>query len=236
MERDRSRRARNDDDRRRSEAQPVLQPDLHHGRLRRPRFGAADPPAGRHARPDGQAVGRDHRDADHRELPRRSVGAPVLHLDARRPQGSGRHGAQDRELRLPDAPPRRRGAGRDHHRVRLRHARRHRTSAPLVEGGEIIEPLGERILGRVALEDILDPFTSEVLVKPNEEIDEDQGQADRRTRASTACDPLGAHLPGQARHLRRCATAAIWPAAAWSTSARRSASSPPSPSASRARS
>ena len=32
---------------------------------------AADPPARRHARPDGQAVGRDHRDADHVELPRR---------------------------------------------------------------------------------------------------------------------------------------------------------------------
>ena len=30
---------------------------------------AADPPARRHARPDGQAVGGDHRDADHVELP-----------------------------------------------------------------------------------------------------------------------------------------------------------------------
>ena len=30
---------------------------------------AADPSARRHARPDGQAVGRDHRDADHGELP-----------------------------------------------------------------------------------------------------------------------------------------------------------------------
>ena len=30
---------------------------------------------------------------------------------------------------------------------------------PLVEGGEIIEPIGERILGRVALDDIYDPFT-----------------------------------------------------------------------------
>ena len=29
----------------------------------------ADPPAGRYARPDGQAVRRDHRDADHGELP-----------------------------------------------------------------------------------------------------------------------------------------------------------------------
>ncbi len=42
----------------------------------------------------------------------------------------------------------------------------------LVEGGEIIEHLGERILGRVALNDILDPFTGEVLVKANQEIDE----------------------------------------------------------------
>ena len=44
---------------------------------------------------------------------------------------------------------------------------------PLVEGGEIIERLGERVLGRVALEDIRDPFTQEVLVHANEEIDED---------------------------------------------------------------
>ena len=45
---------------------------------------------------------------------------------------------------------------------------------PLVEGGEIIERLGERVLGRVALEDIRDPFTQEVLVHANEEIDEDR--------------------------------------------------------------
>ncbi len=44
--------------------------------------------------------------------------------------------------------------------------------SPLVEGGEIIEHLGERILGRVALNDILDPFTGEVLVEANQEIDE----------------------------------------------------------------
>jgi DNA-directed RNA polymerase subunit beta' len=43
---------------------------------------------------------------------------------------------------------------------------------PLIEGGEIIQPLGERILGRVALEDIRDPFTDEVIVKANEEINE----------------------------------------------------------------
>jgi DNA-directed RNA polymerase subunit beta' len=42
----------------------------------------------------------------------------------------------------------------------------------IVEGGEIIEPLKDRILGRTALDDILDPFTDEVLVKANQEITE----------------------------------------------------------------
>ena len=42
----------------------------------------------------------------------------------------------------------------------------------LVEGGEIIESMKERILGRVALEEIRDPFSNEVIVKGNEEIDE----------------------------------------------------------------
>ncbi|MFT3843127.1 MAG: DNA-directed RNA polymerase subunit beta' [Myxococcaceae bacterium] len=42
----------------------------------------------------------------------------------------------------------------------------------LVEGGEVIEPVGERILGRVALDDIHDPVNGEVLVRANEEIDE----------------------------------------------------------------
>jgi len=44
---------------------------------------------------------------------------------------------------------------------------------PLVEGGEIIEGLGDRVLGRVALEDIRDPFTGDVIVHANQEIDED---------------------------------------------------------------
>jgi DNA-directed RNA polymerase subunit beta' len=45
--------------------------------------------------------------------------------------------------------------------------------SPLIEGGEIIERLGDRILGRVALEDIVDPYTGEVLVPNNSEITED---------------------------------------------------------------
>ncbi len=42
----------------------------------------------------------------------------------------------------------------------------------LVESGEVIQPLGERILGRIALEDIVDQFTEEKLVKANQMIDE----------------------------------------------------------------
>jgi DNA-directed RNA polymerase subunit beta' len=43
----------------------------------------------------------------------------------------------------------------------------------LVEAGEIIQPLSERILGRTALEDITDPFTDNVLIKANSMIDEE---------------------------------------------------------------
>jgi DNA-directed RNA polymerase subunit beta' len=43
---------------------------------------------------------------------------------------------------------------------------------PLVEVGEIIQPLRDRILGRVALDDVTDPFTGETLVQANEEITE----------------------------------------------------------------
>jgi DNA-directed RNA polymerase subunit beta' len=43
----------------------------------------------------------------------------------------------------------------------------------LVEGGEIIEPMAERILGRVALDDVTDPVDPEkVIVRANDEIDE----------------------------------------------------------------
>src|SRR5690242_9138231 len=42
----------------------------------------------------------------------------------------------------------------------------------LEDAGEVIQPLGDRILGRVALEDIVDPLTGEVLVPANTELDE----------------------------------------------------------------
>jgi DNA-directed RNA polymerase subunit beta' len=44
----------------------------------------------------------------------------------------------------------------------------------LIEAGEIVEPLGERILGRVTLDDVVDPVSGEVLVHSGQEIDEDR--------------------------------------------------------------
>ena len=43
----------------------------------------------------------------------------------------------------------------------------------IIEGGEVIAPLKDRILGRVTLEDIKDPITGDVLVSANTEINED---------------------------------------------------------------
>jgi len=44
----------------------------------------------------------------------------------------------------------------------------------LVEAGEVVEMLGERILGRVALVDVTDPISGEVLVSSGSEIDEER--------------------------------------------------------------
>ncbi|MDW7774546.1 MAG: DNA-directed RNA polymerase subunit beta' [Desulfobulbaceae bacterium] len=48
---------------------------------------------------------------------------------------------------------------------------------PLIEGGEVIVRIGDRILGRVALEDIVDPHTGEVIVEMEEEITESKVEA-----------------------------------------------------------
>ena len=44
----------------------------------------------------------------------------------------------------------------------------------LVTGGEIREPLEDRIAGRIALDDIIDPYTNEVIVAANNLIDRDK--------------------------------------------------------------
>ncbi|MXX11529.1 MAG: DNA-directed RNA polymerase subunit beta' [Nitrospira sp. SB0667_bin_9] len=47
----------------------------------------------------------------------------------------------------------------------------------LVEGGEVIQPIEERILGRIVAEDILDPLTGDVVVAGNDELDETRVKA-----------------------------------------------------------
>ena len=79
---------------------------------------------------------------------------------------------------------------------------------PLVEGGEIIEPIGERILGRVALEDIKDPLTDEVLVAGGRGDRRGQGPHHRERRHREGDDPLGAHLRGAPSASARAATGA----------------------------
>lgn len=43
---------------------------------------------------------------------------------------------------------------------------------PLTEGGEVIQTLGERILGRIAAEDVINPFSEDVIVKRGNIINE----------------------------------------------------------------
>ena len=111
---------------------PDHQPGLGHGQLGRPRQHDADQPDRRYAWSGRQPEGRDHPAADQGQLPGGSVGAGVLHLHARCPQGSGRHRAAYRRLRVPHPPSGGRLAGRHHprgglrHRPRRRHADRHR--------------------------------------------------------------------------------------------------------------
>src|SRR5471032_323859 len=45
----------------------------------------------------------------------------------------------------------------------------------IMEGGDILEPLRDRVVGRVAQEDVYDPLTGKTIVSQNEEITEDLG-------------------------------------------------------------
>ena len=67
----------------------------------------------------------------------------------------------------------------------------------LVEGGEEIEPLANRILGRVAAEDVRDPITNEILIRRNAEIDEEG--CDRITSAGLDAVMIRSVLTCEAR-------------------------------------
>ncbi|MFZ7344137.1 DNA-directed RNA polymerase subunit beta' [Avibacterium volantium] len=66
---------------------------------------------------------------------------------------------------------------------------------PLIEGGDVKEPLRDRVLGRVAAEDILKPGTDEVLIPRNSLLDEklcdliDENSVDSiKVRSVVTCD------------------------------------------------
>jgi DNA-directed RNA polymerase subunit beta' len=68
-------------------------------------------------------------------------------------------------------------------------------ATPLVEGGDIIQSLRDRIIGRVAAEDVRDPLSQEIIVQANTEITEelaqrieDSGLERVRIRSTLACD------------------------------------------------
>ena len=154
-----------------------------------------------------------------------------------------RKGLADTALRtadsgLPHPAPGRRRAGRDHPRGRLRHRGVHRAAGPQADGSAP----NDNLIGRVAALDIKTK-RGRVLVEKGAEIGREdlvelcealrpRGRASRRRGAG----PLGAQVPSRRPACARRATAGRWPRARWPRSATRSASSPRSRSASRARS
>ena len=78
----------------------------------------------------------------------------------------------------------------------------------IYEGEDEVVKLSERIIGRIACDDIVDPGNvKNVLVQANELIDEVKARADRSQRRREAPHPLRPHLRKQARHLRQL----LWP-------------------------
>ncbi|MDU9051067.1 MAG: DNA-directed RNA polymerase subunit beta' [Candidatus Electrothrix sp. Rat3] len=54
---------------------------------------------------------------------------------------------------------------------------RYTVAEPLLDGGEVIVRIGERILGRVASDDIVDPQSGEIIVEMDDEITEEKVEA-----------------------------------------------------------
>lgn len=67
----------------------------------------------------------------------------------------------------------------------------------LVDSGKVIERVGQRVLGRVALEDIRNPMNEEIIVRENEQIDEE---------ASKKIDEVGSIIEIKIRSVLTCET------------------------------
>ena len=155
----------------------------------------ADEAAGRHARPDGQAVSGEIIETP--IISNFKEGLTVLEYfnsthgarkgladTALKTANSGYltrrlvDVAQDCIVRLPDCG-----------------TERAITASAAVNDGEVVSPLSERILGRVSADDVLVPGTDEVLVRKNELIDERKadlveqaGVTNVRIRSALTCE------------------------------------------------
>ena len=175
------------------------QPDLHDGQLGSPRLVQADPPAGRHARPDGQSEGRDHRAADQGQLHGGPLRPRVLHLDPRRPEGTRRHGAPHRGLGLSDPAPGRRLPGRDRAHRGLQDQGPHRDAA--LPRRRRAQPEPDRPCGRQEVHDQARPRPAQA--EPADRLARGprhrRGLQGRRRRHRPGS--LGAQVRGRVRHL-----------------------------------
>ena len=187
---------------------------------RRARFGSANQAIGRHARPDGQAFGRDHRDADHRQLQGRPLGAGVFQLHPRRTQGPCRYGAEDGQFRLSDPPARGCGPGLHRDRTRLRHHRGPRDAGHRggrrchrAAGGPYPRTDARGRCGRPRWSHARDSRYADR---------RGSGGPDRTGRHRHGQDPFGAHLRDQIGGLRALLRGATLRGAPRSMSARRS--------------
>ena len=109
------------------------------------------------------------------------------------------------------------------------------TLSDITNGKEVIEPLIDRLPGRVTVDAVVDPNTGEVIVEKNEMISREQ--AKQIVDAGITEVQVRSVLTCRARHgvCSKCYGSNM-ANGSWSTSARRSASLPRSPSASPARS
>ena len=77
------------------------------------------------------------------------------------------------------------------------------TLRAVVEGGDVLVSLGQRILGRSAAEDVKDPTTGEVIVAGRHLPRRGPGRPGREGGRAVGEGALGADLRSQGRHLRR---------------------------------
>ena len=111
------------------------------------------------------------------------------------------------------------------------------TMTPIVEGGDVVEPLRDRVLGRVVAEDVYAPGNDEdPIVTRNTLLDENMGGKNRSGRRADDRWFARRSRASRASAFARTATAATSPAVIWSTWAKRLASLRRSPLASRVRS